>query len=215
MTFLTKIDLSPWSSSVGYDLSNRQSMHARVMSMVPEKYSEDARSQAGVLFRLESSESGRFLLVQSRDRLDLSRLPGGYAGEVQERDLSDLLNWLDVGRMVSYRVDLHATAASMPQVRDGSRGKRRTLFGADVEDWWMRRSDKFGLDIPAGSVVCQELPAISVRKKAVNRKFSHTFTRCSGTARVIDPEALRSAIEDGVGKRRAYGAGLLSVVPMR
>ncbi|MFB7858991.1 type I-E CRISPR-associated protein Cas6/Cse3/CasE [Rhodococcus qingshengii] len=215
MTFLTKIDLSPWSSSVGYDLHNRQSMHERVMSMVPEHYSEDARSQAGVLFRLEISESGRSLLVQSRNRLDVSRLPGGYAGGVQERDLSKLLNWLAEGCMVSYRVDLHATVASKPLEKEGSRGVRRTLHGHDVEDWWAKRSAKFGLDLLPGSVMHQELPRVSVRKKSVDRKFSHVFTRCSGQARVIDAEALRSAIEEGVGKRRAYGAGLLSVAPMR
>jgi CRISPR system Cascade subunit CasE len=46
-------------------------------------------------------------------------------------------------------------------------------------------------------------------------RIRHALTRYDGIAVVTDPDALRRAVLGGVGRGKSYGAGLLSLAPLR
>ncbi|MFS8202560.1 type I-E CRISPR-associated protein Cas6/Cse3/CasE [Streptomyces sp. CWNU-52B] len=43
--------------------------------------------------------------------------------------------------------------------------------------------------------------------------FRHQLTRFDGQATITDPDQLRHALLHGIGRAKAYGAGLLSLAP--
>ncbi|MEU8380640.1 type I-E CRISPR-associated protein Cas6/Cse3/CasE [Streptosporangium sp. NPDC048865] len=187
---------------VNNDLADPDRLHKRMMMLVPDEMGEQARAQTGVLFRVEDTRNGLQLLVQSTTKPDLSRLPDGY-GEIAMRELDGLLTRLKPGALVHYRI------AANPSKRLGRNagpkaGKIEALRGAAAEEWWVARAAANGLAVSTVSSQSQQ----DIRAKGTIR---HAVVRFDGSAVVTDPEALRAAVVQGIGRGKAYGCGLLSL----
>lgn len=220
MTYLTRLHLNPYSKNVGFDLQNRQGLHRRVMDIIPDKEKSDARVRAGVLYRLETTQQGHLLMIQSAVPLNLDGLPVGYAQATDERNIQALLNWIAPGRVVRYRADVHATR-NYRYEKDGTRipgtrGKRVPLYGDWAESWWTRKSGESGMEVLDGSATFSTLPEVIGWKKSgeKNRRFTFMLTRCEGVAKVTDADLLRNSIIKGIGRGRTYGAGMISIAPI-
>ncbi|WP_031158147.1 type I-E CRISPR-associated protein Cas6/Cse3/CasE [Streptosporangium roseum] len=187
---------------VNNDLADPDRLHKRMMLLVPDEMGGEARAQAGVLFRVEDTRNGLQLLVQSSMKPDLSRLPDGY-GEIALRELDGLLSRLTMGTSVHYRIDAN------PSKRLGKNagpktGKIQALRGAAAEEWWVARAAANGLAVSTVSSQSQK----DIRAKGSVR---HAVVRFDGSAVVTDPEAVRMAVLQGIGRGKAYGCGLLSL----
>ncbi|MER5890002.1 type I-E CRISPR-associated protein Cas6/Cse3/CasE [Streptomyces sp. NPDC001941] len=216
---LTRIRLNPWSHHAGRDLSNVQSLHTRILDLVPSQLgsSTEARKQAGILFRLERDRKGHTLTIQSKAPLDLDALPVGY-GEVDERDLTPLLNWCRTGHNVRYRIDacLARYEPSKTTKANGKRdrGKRQPLCGDRALAWLETHSAEIGLALSTSTHT--RLPEIYGSKNDPTNPDNKIYirnkvTKLEGIATITDPDAVRAAIANGIGHSRAYGAGLLSI----
>jgi CRISPR system Cascade subunit CasE len=188
------------------DLADPDRLHKRMMSLVPDDIGEHARAQAGVLFRIEETRQGVQLLVQSLMKPELGRLPDGY-GEIAVRELGGLLDRLNTGVPVHYRI------AANPSKRLGKSagkdaGKIKALRGAAAEEWWVAKAAAHGLAVT--TVTSQPQP--DIRAKGTVR---HAVVRFDGTGVVTDPEALRAAVLTGIGRGKSYGCGLLSLARVR
>ncbi|WP_214109298.1 type I-E CRISPR-associated protein Cas6/Cse3/CasE [Acrocarpospora catenulata] len=189
---------------VNSDLADPDRLHKRMMQLVPDELGTNARSQAGVLFRIEDTRQGVQLLAQSRMKPDLGRLPDGY-GEMAVRELDGLLRQLTTGLPVHYRI------AANPSKRLGrtaskDAGKIKALYGAAAEEWWVTRAAAHGLAVT--TVTSHSLQEI--RAKGTVR---HAVVRFDGHGTVSDPYALRAAVLKGIGRGKTYGCGLLSLAP--
>lgn len=188
------------------DLRDPDLLHKRLMLLVPDEMGERARAQAGVLFRVEETRQGVQLLVQSSLKPNLGRLPDGY-GEIAVRELGALLNRLTTGLPVHYRI------AANPSKRLGKSagkdaGKIKALRGAAAEEWWVAKAAANGLAVVTVTSQSQK----DIRARGTVR---HAVVRFDGTGVVTDPEALRMAVLNGVGRGKSYGCGLLSLAVAR
>jgi CRISPR system Cascade subunit CasE len=190
---------------VNNDLADPDRLHKRMMMLIPDEMGERARSQGGVLFRVEDTRNGLQLLIQTTMKPDLSRLPDGY-GEIALRELDGLLTRLTSGALVHYRI------AANPSKRLGKNagpkaGKIEALRGAAAEEWWALRAAANGLAI--STVVSQSQQ--DIRAKGSVR---HAVVRFDGSAVVTNPDAVQTAVLQGIGRGKAYGCGLLSLALM-
>jgi CRISPR system Cascade subunit CasE len=179
------------------------------MSLMPDGLGEQARLQAGVLFRLDETDTGAAVLVQSRLEPDLRRLPPGY-GTAEVRDAQVLLTALHTGMVVHYRIA--ANAAKRQFVR-GGKGPVVPLSGTDAEEWWATRAASHGLHL-VNANLNQVRPARGKRSPHT-QPIRHGLTRFDGVAAITDPDLVRNAIENGIGRGRSHGCGLLSLAPAR
>ena len=101
--WLTQIIPDYRNDQVRKDLRDVVAMHKRVMTLVPDGLGDQARRQAGVLYRIDESARGTRILIQTRIHPDLGRLPAGY-GQAETRELGPLLAWLTPGAIVRYRI---------------------------------------------------------------------------------------------------------------
>lgn len=216
--WLTRLVLNPAQRQVHYDLGNAASLHRRVMKLVPDHLGDRPRAQAGVLFRLEpdtssitdSGPGAPVVLVQTRIPPDTSRLPAGYTRQVQTREMRGMLGALRPGLPVRYRILGNAVRRCGPNSTEGKWKQAIPLHGAEADQWWTDRAGPAGLDLlttrsePAGSVSTRHGETVRVNRSAV---------LFEGTATVRDPEALRAALLQGIGRSKSYGCGLLSLAP--
>lgn len=201
-------------------MRDRQGLHQRVMRLIPDQLGEAtaARRAARVLFRLETTDQGHTLIIQSGGPLDLNALPAGYAAHTDERRLGLLLEWLSEGARVHYRLDGRPEGrVPRPPGDHGSKRaeKRIPLHGGQAAEWWEKRASAAGLEVHSSSPV--SLPrAVAWRKDEAGKSHRTPLhlVRYEGIAVVRDPDVLRQAVADGIGRGKAYGAGLLSLAPL-
>lgn len=203
--WLTQIIPDYRNDQVREDLRDVAAMHKRVMMLVPDGLGDQARRQAGVLYRIDESARGTRILIQTLMHPALGRLPGGY-GQAETRELGPLLAWLSPGAVVRYRITANTCK------RKSHSTKVIALRGAAADEWWTSRAPRYGLAL-------QSLVPHSIDDAVggPDRKtgIRHAITRFDGVALVPDPGALREAILTGVGRGKSHGCGLLSIAPLR
>ncbi|WP_084962967.1 type I-E CRISPR-associated protein Cas6/Cse3/CasE [Thermoactinospora rubra] len=178
------------------DLADADLLHKRMMLLVPDDLGGQARSRAGVLFRVEEGRTGLQLLVQTTVPPQVDRLPTGY-GEAAVRELSGLLAALQAGDVVRYRIDAN------PTKRNNQTRKIEALHGAAAETWWAARAAAHGLAV----LTSTSQPRQDIRVKGGR----HVVVRFDGLATVTDPKLVTEAVLEGIGRAKSYGCGLLSL----
>ena len=138
--WLTQIIPDYRNEQVREDLRDVVAMHKRVMTLVPDGLGDQARLQAGVLYRIDESARGTRILIQTRIHPGLSRLPSGY-GQAETRELGPLLAWLSPGAVVRYRITANTCK------RKSHSTKVIALRGAAADEWWTSRAPSCGLGL--------------------------------------------------------------------
>ncbi|MCX5172691.1 type I-E CRISPR-associated protein Cas6/Cse3/CasE [Streptomyces antibioticus] len=206
---IARIHLNPHSREVQRDLRDATQMHRTVMRTVPDRLGDAPRRQAGLLYRLDQSETSSTLLVQAT-RLDLERLPAGY-GTAQVKSLAPMFTALRKGLAVRYRIVVNpAKRERLSPEEKNKQGKIVALSGAEADQWWLRRAAGAGLQLHVLTSTSLE-PVRPRRPQAPSMR--HSLLRYDGTATVTDPDALTDALLTGIGRGKPYGAGLLSLAP--
>jgi CRISPR system Cascade subunit CasE len=202
-TWLTQITPDYRNPLVRNDLRDIIDMHKRLMMLVPDDLGDQARRQAGVLYRIEES-SGSRILIQTQLHPNLGRLPTGY-GKAQTRELDPLLRWLSTGALARYRITANTCK------RKSHSTKVVALRGAAADEWWKERASRSGLQLQ--SLISHPLDdAVGGDRRSGVR---HAVTRFDGIAIITDPAALRQAVLSGIGRGKSHGCGLLSLAPLR
>ncbi|GGO81320.1 type I-E CRISPR-associated protein Cas6/Cse3/CasE [Nonomuraea cavernae] len=205
--WLTRIVLEPRSKTAQRDLRDAEALHKRVMSLVPDGLGEQARAKAGVLYRYdETGAVGPHLLVQSGLPIDAARLPQQY-GSLAVRDLTLLLDLLHSDLAVRYRI-VGNTTKRLGRTSERA-GKLLALRGAEADQWWHARAEANGLILR--TLTSTPLPDVRGKGPGAVR---HAATRFDGLAVVKDPDLVRQAVLNGIGRGKAYGCGLLSLAPL-
>ncbi|WP_335937021.1 type I-E CRISPR-associated protein Cas6/Cse3/CasE [Streptomyces sp. PTD5-9] len=208
---IARIRLNPYSREVQRDLRDAAEMHRTIMRMVPDGLGECPRRQAGLLYRIDETDTASTLLVQAH-QLDPARLPAEY-GQADIKSLAPMFTALRNGIAVRYRIVLTPSKRERLSLNEkGKRGRIVPLAGADADQWWLRRAGEAGLQLHVLTPTSLQ-PARSRQEDA--RRIRHNLIRYDGHATVTDPDALRTAILHGIGRGKPYGAGLLSLSPVR
>ncbi len=209
--WLARIGLDLRNRSARSDIGNAVDLHQRVMTLAPDGLGPQARRQAGVLFRLDHTTRGPALLVQTTQAPNTHRLPPEY-GTVETRDITPLLDALQPGLPVHYRI---AANASKRLSKDNGHHRARQIVpldGTEAEDWWHRKAETHGLRLL--SARADPLPPARGSRPNTGT-FRHAITRFEGQAIVLDGDLLRDAVAGGIGRGKSFGCGLLSLAPAR
>lgn len=164
------------------------SFHKLIMWGFPKTDDPNPRHKWGVLHRVD----GRFILVQSQIEPVWPALL-----ETQTKAYDPVL---ESGRSYRFRLAINPVSQS-------KRG--RSLV--DPITWLESR------DLGARLEVCNMVKTTTVersRRGGRSSSFPLTVATLDGVLECVDPDRLQECIVNGVGRGRAYGCGLLSVVPV-
>lgn len=208
---IARIRLNPYSRAVQRDLRDATRMHRTVMRLAPDNLGDSPRRTAGLLYRIDETTTASTLLVQG-DTIDPGRLPADY-GHADIKDLAPMFAALRKGLAVSYRIVLNPVKRERLPLQDkGQRGRIIPLSGPDADQWWVQRAADTGLQL---HVLTPTNLAAARPRGADAPPMRHSLVRYDGTATITDPDALTQAVLTGIGRGKAYGAGLLSLAPVR
>lgn len=169
--------------------------HQAVMSLFPQLLGDEPRAATGALFRFE--RAGGTVSVLVRSRVAPANLPG--VTTKVEPPLP-----LDPGSTVLFRTVVN------PTVRlSRSRVERNLTNPDDQEAWLLTRLASALVDIEIVDIDHETLRRSTSGHQVVN------LVRFDGVAKVGDADVLERLLREGVGRAKAYGAGLLTVKGVR
>jgi len=180
------------------------------------------RSGARLLWRVDRDGPRATLYMLSSCEPDLTHFiqqaGGSTGGEPGWRSLScnPLLEGLRQGQRWGFRLVANVSRAE----NEGREENRRISLGdtSDRARWLVERTPSLGISLTgssdSGSVVDLVIDdPRTVRFHRDGKQITLATVRFGGTLEVQDPALLRRALVDGIGRGRAYGCGLLTLMP--
>ncbi len=233
--FLALLAPDPRSRDVRRDLHDCNGLHRTIMRLFPDAPAPDtavadtavgtggggARSDFGVLYRLEQSRDGGLrLLVQAGTKPDFGRLPNGYEvspGVCKAVDVTCL--GLATGQRLRFRLRANPSRAIDTKTGpDGKKnnGRRVEVKGEEACQAWLRRKgEQHGFRVIASRLDAGPPDPRCGGGKVEGRKAGATITIASvlfeGVLEVTDGLLLQAAVRGGIGRGKSYGQGLLSL----
>lgn len=170
------------------------------------------------LWRIDELNGKKYVLILSEEKPDLRRFSEqfGFPGEYETKDYSPLLERISDGGKWQFRL----TANPVVSKSDGS-GKRGKIMPHVTPEhqkrWLFDRAERLGFSLdPEGFQVVRS-KRYDFRKKNGSdssrvRLLSATF---EGVLTVTDADKFKDALCSGIGREKAYGQGLLTIVGVR
>ena len=227
---LSRLLLDPRHPDVQRDLASPYELHRTLSRAFPDTEGPHRQSH-GVLFRVEDpTPRGVPILVQSTTAPDWRHLPDGYTR-------ADGPKPFEPEFVEGQRLRFRLVANPVRRVAaEGKKHPRREPLVHPLPDpdsgrpdgylpWLLRQADRHGFALPTvdgehgPEAQVLHLPFRTAPRRANGEPIpkacvSHFGVRFDGTLTVTDPDALRSALHDGVGPAKAFGFGLLSLAPV-
>lgn len=197
MTFLTTLPIST-TEQLDRGHIRHVDAHRLVMSILPDDLGPQARQAARALFRHDRSLNR--LLIQTRFPPDPAAVEK-RAG--QTKPMPPLI--FEDGAQIRYRCDVAAIR------RTGS--SERRVPRSEVEDWFIALSARNGF-CPDNDAVGHLLDTWDAAGGAASAQHRLRIASFGGTARITEHTKLATAHTEGMGRAKAYGCGLLSVMPI-
>lgn len=208
--FLSRVQLNRRRDKTKELLDNPRAMHAMVESAFPGEQNRN-------LWRVDRLGEKDFLLLASPDRPDLTHLveSAGYESEpAKVCDYAPIFEALQEGTVVGFRLCANPTRRLIhdPYAGDGKglRGKRVSLTrDGDRVNWMVRKANDIGLDLDHMRIA--EAQQVTLPRGRSTVSLQKVVFEGVGT--VAKPGVLRAALCSGVGPNKAYGCGMMTVIP--
>lgn len=206
---LTRIKLDPARRKTMMALNNPNIFHGAIESSRPGE-------RTRILWRLDSLNSQLYLLLLSENPLstELIEKEFGYPDEkAQEKSYDRFLENIKKGSKWNFRLTANPVFAQKSE-KQGERGK--VIPYASVlkrTEWLEKKALSNGFSINPEEVRIVHSDWIRFRKEGTSSPVTIKSATYEGVLTVTDPDLFRKALVDGIGRGKAYGLGLLTVVP--
>lgn len=194
--YLSKLIINLMDRDVLCHFTDSYYWHRNIMSAFPHLESETPRKDLGILFRKVVSHSCVTIYVQSKVEPDWTEKSWIYKHECKSID--SMLDSLANGSCVSF--DLLCT----PYYTD-TKNKLRSYIEPEKKLAWFTIKGKYhGFEvIDIATKLCTE------QFTNIGNKIDLDATNLIGRLRIVDVEKFRDFYLTGVGREKAYGAGML------
>lgn len=201
--YLSKLVLNERDRTVQRDLSNAHALHRRIMQAFPDEQRENPRSDWNVLFRQEPDSN--IVLVQSGIEPNWTNLSTSYLIQPPNFTAIDFAtSRIEPGRVLQFRLKAN------PSKRDKQSRKLIGMFDqADQIAWLERQADQHGFKLLGVDVI--PTPNVFGMKEKGKAPIRLLTVMYQGILQITDSSRFINAMQQGIGRGRSYGCGLLSI----
>lgn len=213
--YISRVEIDKTKKSISQKLTHLGSYHAWVEESFPKEFELKIRTRK--LWRIDKIDNKEYLIIVSEEKPDLKALEKfGVKGSAQTKDYQSFLNSIKVGSKMMFRTVLNPIIA-IPSVDKYARGKVRPCTTKEEQvNYLTKRSELNGFKLELDSL--QVLDGHADLFKKTNKGVKVVpFLKASyeGVLTVTDLEAFKKILTNGLGKNKAYGFGLMTIIPLR
>lgn len=208
MLYLSRVEIDSTNRRKLKNLTHLGAYHDWVEKCFPEEIKNHERQRH--LWRIDDFKGKSYLLLLSSDRPDEEELLRyGVDGTVMVRNYDEFMDKLNVGQIMMFKLTANPT-----HCKDGKVYPHVTV--EQQSKWLLDRAKGLGFDIiksdgiPSFSVINREW---QVLKRKGGRSVKLSKVTYQGYLKIVDLDLFRSALLKGVGREKAFGMGLMTVIP--
>ena len=210
--YLSRVEIDFENRKKTADLNHLGAYHNWVERLFPEEISKGERGRK--LWRVDKLGGKHYLLVVSEkspcsDKFNMY----GVEGTAQIKQYSPFLESLQNGQKLRFRLTCNPVKSISSGKESGKRGRvvpHVTTF--HQMEFLKERADKngFALQDDEFYVAGSDVETI---KKAGNKPQTLLKVTYEGVLLVTDVALFRELLTSGLGKKKAYGCGMMTVIP--
>lgn len=214
--YLSRVEIDLKNRRKISDLSHLGAYHNWVESCFPEY--KDKNNRPRNLWRIDVLNGKSYLLILSTQKPSLEELSKyGVPGSAITKSYNDFLDKLRVNEILRFRLTANPSRKiSVPGQRQGRIMPHITI--AQQKKWFLDRTEDNGFEIIQNQKGFPEFDIVNREWKLLRHKGSGTAklscVTFEGILKITDLEKFKNAMIKGIGREKAYGMGLLTVIPM-
>lgn len=202
-------------SRLTLDASRRETLLALASPSMIHGAVENAFSGARQrnLWRIDQVDGRYDLLILSPEKPDLTKAAAQFAapGETgQTKDYSTLLDRVQTGSKWQFRLRANPTYSQHTEDGRGRVCAHSTI--AHQRAWLLRQSEQHGFSIAEDKFDVTQTQWYHFSKGIKERKISLLAVTYEGSLTVTDAGLFRALLLEGIGREKAYGVGLMTLV---
>lgn len=210
--YLSRVEIDIENRRKIKDLTHIGAYHNWVEQAFPQEIVDHERSRK--LWRIDKLQGKSYLLIQSSIKPDLEKLERyGVVGSGQVKAYDKFLDNLEEGKTYNFRVVLNPVVSLTNP--EGKRG--RVVPYLKVEDqmkFFLDRTEKNGFSADPDQVMIVERAYVNL-KKHNKRPVRLVKVAYEGQLTIEDIDKFKDLILKGFGKKKAYGFGLMTLIPVK
>lgn len=222
MYYLSRVEVDIQNRAKTKDLTHLGAYHNWVEQSFPKEIATGERHRH--LWRLDTLMGKKYLLIMSESKPDPKLLlKYGVVGTVVTKSYDAFLNKIHDGQIMRFRLTANPTHKVIdPETKTGKVYAHVTA--AQQEEWLVDRAEKSGFQLIkqvgidgsnesqtlAFKVVGREWPMLHRNPGHGVRLSRVTF---EGLLRVEDAELFKQLLVKGIGREKAFGMGMMTVIP--
>lgn len=210
--YLTRVKIDVINRQKIRDLDHLGAYHKWVEDSFPDEVEAGYRSRK--LWRIDRIGEDWYLLMLSEEMPDLKRLEKyGIEGSAETKDYTLLLNQLREGDKLRFRVVLNPVKSLSSGKRSGKRGRVIPLVTAEQQLEYLKdKAPKYGFSLNDNEIMITSRSFETLRRKN-QRPLKICQVGYGGWLTIEDLDRFKLALIQGIGKKKAFGCGLLTVIP--
>lgn len=215
-------------SRVKIDLHNRRKLrelthlgayHAWVEDSFPDEREDIKENRTRKLWRVEQVNGESYLLILSKNKPDLEKLEKyGVKSSAETKSYDKLLSSIEVGMRARFKICLNTVKSIRDDKNELCKRGRLVPVGLDeLHKFFLERTEKNGFSVKDNEFDItsrgEKLFMKHEEDKEKNIKINLVSATYEGILTVRDVDKFKYTLVNGVGRKKAYGFGLLTIIP--
>ena len=215
--YISRVELDTSRNATRLALGNLQTLHAAVEACF------SAESTERKLWRIDLLRKNLYLLIVSQSLPDFGSISKQFCvsgSSCETKDYSPLLNSIETGKRFAFRFRGNpVSCVSRDTLRD-ERGKVMPhITAAQKCEWFSKKAVASGFSLGASDFWLAETGRNRFYREDRDAKRKNrievSYAVFEGELTVTDADLFVNALTQGIGKAKAYGCGMLTVVKPR
>ena len=209
--YLSQVEIDVLNRRKIKDLTHLGAYHNWVEMSFPDEVGQEIRTRK--LWRIDRIRDHLYLLIVSEDKPDLGAMEKyGVPGSAETKCYDKFLGSISEGRLYRFRVTLNPVRAVSQG--EGKRGRIMPEITAEQQLAFLEsRAERLGFKLMPEEYQIVERSWEPFRKKG-QRMMRLSKATYEGILKVTDEELFYNTLTKGIGKKKAYGFGLMTVIPL-
>ncbi|MDF7682371.1 type I-E CRISPR-associated protein Cas6/Cse3/CasE [Lactobacillus sp. ESL0679] len=208
--YLSRVEIDVNNRQKIKDLTQLSAFHNWVEQSFPDEIRAGKRLRH--LWRLDRLSGKLYLLILSEAKPNPERLSRyGVAITVITKNYDNFLNQIKQGEIMQFRL----TANPSYRPKDQNKVYPHVTVAQQMQ-WLADRAEKSGFQVKYSeneqsfNIVSRDWPLLSYRG---NRRVRLSRVTFEGILQVIDADLFKKTLVNGLGREKAFGMGLMTVIP--
>lgn len=211
--YLSRVEIDFHKRQSMSDLTHVEAFHNWVEQSFPVEF--DLKQRSRKLWRIDLLQKKQYLLIVSASKPDLHALElYGVSGTAETKNYDPFLESLQENMKMRFRVILNPVVClSQRQISGNKRGRvvPHVTFDQQMK-FLLSRAEKLGFGLKEDEFTIIDRGYVLFKK--AKKPIHLSKVAYQGLLTIHDVDLMRKTLTEGIGKKKAYGFGMMTVIPV-